>query len=70
VIGLFYYLRVIVVMLQSPESDAEAVVTLPCRSPNLAGSALLLACSLGVMAMGVFPGILTQLLRNISRLAG
>lgn len=63
VLGLFYYLRVVVIMMQAPPSGQP----LPPRPrAELTDRMLLLACGLAVIALGILPGFLLALLRNLS----
>ena len=67
VIGLFYYLRVIVVMAQSGQESTSASVA---GGSSLAGAIVLMGCSLAVLVLGVWPGGLLDLLRTMSQLVG
>lgn len=63
VIGLFYYLRVVVIMAQSPDMGGAQVRLGP------ADAVVLLSCALAVFILGIMPGWLLDVLRNIARLA-
>ncbi|MGB1581367.1 MAG: NADH-quinone oxidoreductase subunit N, partial [Nevskiales bacterium] len=60
VIGLFYYLRFVVVLIQA-EAAPQAV-----KHCNLVGNTLLFGCVALVLLLGVSPGSLLAILRNIA----
>lgn len=61
IIGLFYYLRMVVVLIQPAPEPGRRVVG------NPAETGLLLACTLLVLVLGIVPGMLLTLLRNIAQ---
>ncbi|HPS03179.1 MAG TPA: NADH-quinone oxidoreductase subunit NuoN, partial [Candidatus Sumerlaeota bacterium] len=67
-IGLYYYLRVVVAMLKSPEAEgAEAVLPFPTpagREKALAAAAVLLLLLATLVWLGVYPAPLIEFFRN------
>jgi NADH-quinone oxidoreductase subunit N len=62
VVGLYYYLRIIVAMFLRRE---EAEVRLPAGMPTVLESVVLTALTLGVLGLGIYP---TALIRTIVNL--
>lgn len=65
-IGLYYYLRVVLVMLEKPEST---LLTSDQRGklPNV-GQATVMALAVLLVYLGVFPGALTDLIHDMARI--
>jgi NADH-quinone oxidoreductase subunit N len=64
-IGLFYYLRVIVVMFQRPEAEAGDKKT-PAPPLSAAGSVMLTVLVFLLVWFGVFPGFIIGVIQKIS----
>src|SRR5574340_203103 len=61
VIGLFYYLRVVVVMVRPPGNEA----VLPAARASLAGGVVLAVLAVMLVALGVYPGPLIRALQTV-----
>ncbi len=61
VIGLFYYLRIIVVMFSAPEKESE----IPVRHSR-SGSAVLAALAILLVWLGVYPGPMIEIIRDVT----
>jgi NADH-quinone oxidoreductase subunit N len=67
VVGLYYYLRVIVAMFLRREEEAR----LPAGMPTVLESVVLTALTLGVLGMGVYPtALIRTIVTLVSGLAG
>ncbi len=64
--GLYYYLRVVLVMLEKPESEAS-IVEDKSTQPGI-GQLTVIALAVLLVYLGVFPGALTELIRNMARI--
>ncbi len=60
VLGLFYYLRIVVLIVSAPDHEVRTVPI------TLAGRSLLFICSLAALGLGIFPAIVISLLRAMS----
>jgi NADH-quinone oxidoreductase subunit N len=71
VIGLFYYLRVIIALYEpvptAPERAADVHVYGATLSPSIAGNVLLAVLLLALVWIGVYPGPVIRLIESLTR---
>jgi len=64
-IGLFYYLRIVLAMFQAPDTGAtnKAIIN---AHPAPAGSIMLALLLLSLLWLGVYPGPLIEIIRQLA----
>jgi NADH-quinone oxidoreductase subunit N len=62
-IGLFYYLRIVVVLYSSPPAPERGQAPVTAHSSSWAGSLVLAVLMLGLVGLGVYPAPLIHAIR-------
>ena len=62
VIGLFYYLRVVITIFRSPEGETPPWIALPI---SRFANATLVVLSIGLLILGIFPSPLMQVIQSV-----
>lgn len=62
-IGLFYYLRIVVVMFRSPSEGSRGNDSVPLSLAALAGGVVLAVLTLALVWLGVFPGPVIEIIQ-------